>query len=89
MASPWDLGDIFKPLDMSKILGYPRRMPARYKKWLPSFIGNDVAMTKEHMNTFWDFFQINPVSDDVKDLVMKLFSTTLHDDARIWYEGPA
>jgi hypothetical protein len=39
------------------------------------------------MDKFWAFFQINLVNDDVEDLVMKLFSATLHDDVRIWYEG--
>jgi hypothetical protein len=62
-------------------------MPARYEKWLPRFTGNDVTSTEEHMDNFWAFFQINPMSDDVEDLVMKLFSSTLYDDARIWYEG--
>jgi hypothetical protein len=86
MVSQWDPGD-FKPLDMSEIPGYPREMPSWYKKWLPRFTGNDATTTEEHMDKFWAFFQINPISDDVEDLAMKLFSATLHNDARTWYEG--
>jgi hypothetical protein len=55
VASQWDPGN-FRPLDMSKISGYPRRMPARYEKWLPSFTGNDVTTAEEHMDKFWAFF---------------------------------
>jgi hypothetical protein len=86
MASQWDLGN-FKPLDMSKILGYPRQMPARYENWLPRFTGSDVDSVEEHMTNFWDFFQLHPISDDVEDMAMKLFSATLHDDARVWYDS--
>jgi hypothetical protein len=39
------------------------------------------------MRDFWAFFQLHPISDDVEDLAMKLFSATLHDDARRWYDG--
>jgi hypothetical protein len=39
------------------------------------------------MDNFWAFFQLNPVSDDVEDLVMKLFSSTFTDDARRWYNS--
>jgi hypothetical protein len=38
------------------------------------------------MDNFWDFFQLHPISDDAEDLAMKLFSTTLHGDARKWYD---
>jgi hypothetical protein len=86
MASQWDPGN-FKPLDMSKIPGYPRRMPPRYEKWLPRFTGSDEENVEDHMSNFWAFFQLHPISDDVEDLAMKLFSATLHDNARRWYNN--
>jgi len=86
MASQWDPGN-FKPLDMSKILGYPRQMPPRYDNWLPRFISNDGVRAEDHMDNLWVFFQLHPISDDVEDLAMKLFSSTLHDDARVWYDS--
>jgi hypothetical protein len=85
MASQWDPGN-FKPLDMSKILGYPRQMPPRYEKWLPRFTGSDGVRADNHMDNFWAFFQLHPISDDVEDLAMKLFSATLHGNARKWYD---
>jgi hypothetical protein len=78
---------LFNPLDMSAILGYPRQMLAKYEKWFPRFTGNDVTSADDHMSNLWDFFQLNPVSDDDEVLVMKLFSTTLQDVARRWYDS--
>jgi hypothetical protein len=77
MDSQWDPGN-FKPLDMSKICGYPRQMPPRYKNWIPRFTGNDGVRVEDHMSNFWDLFQIHPISDDVEDLAMEIFSATLH-----------
>jgi hypothetical protein len=78
---------LFKPLDMSAIPGYPRQMPPKYEKWLPKFTGIDAISVEEHMSNFWAFFQLHPVSDDVEDLVMKLFSATLLDASRRWYHS--
>jgi hypothetical protein len=86
MASQWDPRN-FKPLNMSKISGYPRKMPLRYEKWLPRFTGSDEENVEDHMCDFWAFFQLHPISDDVEDLAMKLFSATLHENARRWYDA--
>ena len=86
MASQWDLGN-FKPLDMSEIPCYPQLMPPRYENWLPRFIGNDGVRVEGHMNNFRAFFQLHPISDDAEDLAMKLFSATLHGNARKWYDN--
>jgi hypothetical protein len=86
MASQWDPGN-FKPLDMSEISGYPRWILARYEKWIIKFTGNDVVSTEYHMSEFGAFFQLHPISDDAEDLVMKIFSVTLHDNARRWYDS--
>ena len=76
---------LFKPLDMSSILGYPRQMQPKYEKWLPKFTGTDAISVEEHMSNFWAFFQLHPISDDAKDLVMKLFFATIYDASRRWY----
>jgi hypothetical protein len=86
MTSQWDPGN-YKPLDMSKIPGYPRRMPPFYKNWLPRFAGIDGESLDYHMSKFWAFFQYRPVSDEAEDLVMKLFSASLHGEARRWYDN--
>jgi hypothetical protein len=71
---------------MSKIPGYPRQMPLRYEKWLPKFTGCDEENPNKHVCDFYSFFQLHPISDNVEDLAMKIFSAALHDNARRWYE---
>ena len=64
MASQWDPGN-FKPLDMSEISSYPRKMAPRYEKWLPIFTSSDEEKTEDHMSEFWGFFKLHPISVDV------------------------
>jgi hypothetical protein len=70
---------------MSVIPGYPRQMPPKYEKWLPKFTCTDAINVEEKMSNFWAFFQLHPISDDAKDLVMKLLFATLYDASRHWY----
>jgi hypothetical protein len=86
MTSQWDPGS-YRPLDMSEIPGYPRKMPPRYEDFLPRFAGIDDECPKSHMRRFWKFFQHFPVDDEAEDLVMKLFSASLHGEARRWYDN--
>jgi hypothetical protein len=58
-----------------------------YEKWLPKFTGTNEISVEEHMSNFWVFFQLHPVNDDVEDLVIKLFSSTLLDASRRWYHS--
>jgi hypothetical protein len=86
MTSQWDPGN-YKPLDMRKIPGYPRKMPLSYKKWVPRFFGRDGESPDYHMSQFWEFFQHFPVRDEAEDIVMKLFSSSLHEEAKRWYDS--
>jgi hypothetical protein len=51
------------------------------------FVGIDGESLNYHMSKFWVFFQYRPVSREAEDLVMKLFSVTLHGEARIWHDN--
>jgi hypothetical protein len=86
MTSQWDPGS-YKPLDMSKIPGYPRQMLPISKRWLPKFTGGNRERADFHMNEFYSYFIFHPVDDDAKDVVMKLFSNTLHGNAKKWYDN--
>jgi hypothetical protein len=86
MTSQWDPRN-YKPLDMGKIPRYPRRMPPFYKNWLPRFASIDGESPDYHMSKLWAFFQYHPVSDEAEYLVMKLFSASLHGEARRWYDN--
>jgi hypothetical protein len=86
MTSQWDPGS-YRPLDMSEIPGYPRKMPPLYEDFLPRFAGIKGECPESHMRRFWEFFQHFPISDEAEDLVMKLFSASLHGEARRWYDN--
>jgi hypothetical protein len=62
-------------------------MPRINGEWLPRFTGSDGERDEFHMNDFYYYFGIHHVDDDSKDLMMKLFPTTLHRNARKWYEN--
>jgi hypothetical protein len=85
MTSQWDLGN-FKPLKMSEIQGYPRQMLPKYKNWFLKFTSSDGERADYHMSDLWDFFLFHRINDDIEDLIMKLFSATLHGNARKWYD---
>jgi hypothetical protein len=85
MTSQWDPGN-YKPLDMRKIPGYPRQMPPIKREWLPRFTGSDGERADFHMNDFYSYFGLHPVNDDAEDVVMKIFPTTLHGNAKKWYD---
>jgi hypothetical protein len=86
MTSQWDPGN-YKPLDMSEIPRYPRKMPPRYEDFLPCFAGIKTECPEPHMRRFWNFFQHFPIDDEAEDLVMKLFSASLHGGARRWFNN--
>jgi hypothetical protein len=62
-------------------------MPLTYKNHLPSFFGLDGESLDYHMSNFWEFFQHFPVRDEAEDIVMKLFSASLHEGAKKWYDN--
>jgi hypothetical protein len=86
MTSQWDPGS-YRPLDMSEIPGYPRKMPPRYEDFLPRFAGINGECPESHMIRFWKFFEHFPIDDEAEDVVMKLFSASLHGEARRWYDN--
>jgi hypothetical protein len=85
MTSQWDPGS-YRPLDMSEIPGYPRKIPPCYEDFLPRFAGINGECPESHMIRFWKFFECFPINDEAEDVVMKLFSASLHGEARRWYD---
>jgi hypothetical protein len=39
------------------------------------------------MIRFWKFFEYFPIDDEAEDVVMKLFSASLHEEARRWFDS--
>jgi hypothetical protein len=86
MTSQWDPG-CYIPLDMNEIPRYPKKMPHLYEDFLPRFVGIKGECPESHMRIFWEFFQHFPIINKAEDLVMKLFSASLHGEARRWYDN--
>jgi hypothetical protein len=86
MTSQWDPGS-YRPLDMNDIPGYPRKIPPHYEDFLPRFAGINGECPESHMIRFWKFFEHFPIDDEAEDVVMKLFSASLHGEARRWYDN--
>jgi hypothetical protein len=59
MTSQWDPGS-YRPLDMSEIPGYPRKMPPRYEDFLPRFAGINGECPESHMRRFWEILSTLP-----------------------------
>jgi hypothetical protein len=50
------------------------------------FAGINGECPESHMIRFWKFFEYFPIDDEAEDVVMKLFSASLHGEARRWYD---
>jgi hypothetical protein len=53
-----------------------------YEDFLPRFVGINGECPEYHMIRFWKFFEYFPIDDEAEDVVMKLFSASLHGGAR-------
>jgi hypothetical protein len=88
MAPPkWASDNIFKPLDMSRICGFPHDMPKGVGSWLSKFSGNNDTEVDYHLRRFYDEFGSHEVNTQHQDMIMKLFSTSLIGDAKAWYDN--
>jgi hypothetical protein len=70
-----------------KSLDIPGKYLSRYEEFLPRFAGINGESPDYHMSQFWEFFQHFPVRDEAEDIVMKLFSSSLHGEAEKWYDN--
>jgi hypothetical protein len=84
MAHPWEK-DLYKPLNMATIPGYPNAMPKESNKWLPKFPGNNVVTVEDHLYTIgWD---MDNVEVEHEDVAMRLLASSLTEEALRWFRG--
>ena len=60
-------------------------MPEKYSNWLPKFLGDNIILAKEDFTKLTYKLQEYDVEDDHEDVVVKLFSLSLEEDARMWF----
>jgi hypothetical protein len=88
MASPHPgVSNVYKALDISRIQGSLHDMPKKYNKWLPKFAGNNVIIVEDHLAKFYDAASEANDPQDHGDVVMKPFSLSLEEDAKVWFRG--
>ena len=84
MANPWEK-DLYRPLNMPNIQGYPNTMPKEVNMWLPKFLGNNVITFKDHIYVMVQ--DMDNVGIEHEDVAMKLFSPSLTEEALYWFRG--
>jgi hypothetical protein len=74
MALPWEM-DLYKPLNMDNIQGYPKKMPIEVNKWLPNFPDNNVITIEDHIYVIARDMKNADIAHE--DVAMRLFSSSL------------
>jgi hypothetical protein len=83
MAFPWAT-NLYKPLNMTIILGYPTNMLIESHKWLPKFTANNVITPADHLHVIGVALENDGVEHE--DVAMKLLATSLDEDVKKWFK---
>jgi hypothetical protein len=84
MAHSWSK-NIFKPLNLASIVGYPNTMPKETHKWFPKFTGNNVVTLEDHLYAIGVALLNEGVEHE--DVVMRLLAMSLDEDDQGWFRG--
>jgi hypothetical protein len=77
--------NLFKPLNLDAIVGYPKTMPKDIHKWLPKFTGNDVVTLEDILYAIG----VALLNESIKNeyVAMRLLAMSLNEDAQRWFRG--
>ena len=81
------MGDLFKPLDFTAIVGYPHQILDKAIEKVPSFNGNDVITAKSHLLFFVQCYAKWRHNVNFEDVKMRLFALSLEVDAFEWFSN--
>jgi hypothetical protein len=84
MAHPWEK-DLYKPLNMATIPGYPNTMPKESHKWFPKFSRNNVTVADDHLYVVGRDMENAEVEHE--DVAMRLLASSLTEYAQRWFRG--
>jgi hypothetical protein len=70
---------------MANIQGYPNKTPKKFNKWLPKFPGNNVITIEDHI--YVTGRDMDNASIDHEDVAMRLFASSLNEEALDWFKG--
>ena len=81
------MGDLFKPLDFTTIVGYPHQIPDKAIEKVPSFHGNDSIIAKSHQLFFPQCYSKWCHNVNFEDVKMGLFALSLEAGALEWFSN--
>jgi hypothetical protein len=70
---------------MTNIQGYPNQIPTYVNKWLSKFPENNVITAEEHIYVMGR--DMDNASIDHEDVAMRLFTSSLTEEALYWFRG--
>jgi hypothetical protein len=84
MAHTWTK-NLFKPLNLAAIAGYPHAMTTKTHKWLPKFTGNNVVTPEDHLYALG--VALLSAGVEHEDMAMRLLAMPLTEDAQRCFRG--
>jgi hypothetical protein len=84
MARPW-ARDLYKPLNMANIQGYPNKMSIEVNKGLPKFLGNNVITVEDHIYVMGR--DMDNAGIDHEDVSLRSFASSLTKESLDWFRG--
>jgi hypothetical protein len=82
----WSHPESFSYFDLSNIQGGLHDLPKDANSWLPLFSGKSVP-GNTHWAQFCDKFEFHLAGQEHHDVFMKLFASSLVEDAKVWIDG--
>jgi len=71
---------------MTRIQGFPHDLLENGDNWLPRFSGNNDVLAKKNSISFYDTLSLRNAQYEHQDVVMRLFSSSLIKDSKLWYD---
>jgi hypothetical protein len=82
----WSHLEIFSCFNLSNIQGGLHDLPKDGSSWLPLFSGKDIP-GNSHWTHFCDSFDFHLAGQEHPDVFMRLFASSLVEDAKVWIDG--
>jgi hypothetical protein len=81
----WSYSESFSCFDLSNIQGGLYDLPKDANSWLPFFSGKGIP-GNSHWTQFCDNFDFHLAGQDHPDVFMRLFASSLVEDAKVWID---
>jgi hypothetical protein len=72
--APWELHEMYPPLDIKDTLGYPDKLPPKWEKNIPKFDGDPLSAIP-HVSSFVK--HVSELNERNEDVLIRLFLLSL------------